>query len=178
MKYLIIIATFLSLSFYCCNPGEYAKHQGPDFDEYISVDEYIDYLADNKYDHFFIPILSPDDIPQLLEISQSKIIIDNFPRNPLSSYAQRENRLGFVALWSIESIRKSFGIKDMDKYDRFPSQNSVPVSADSFYQVNDSDSLLDRFADKYKSWWKDNENKEFNKFRFIDPLIGTGYKWK
>jgi hypothetical protein len=178
VKYIFILLTVCSLTFYSCLPEEYANHQGPDFDEYMSVEEYINFLVDNKYNHTFIPILSPEDIPPLLEISQSKILIDKFPRNPLSSYGQNEVKLGFVALWSIESIRKSYNITDMDRYGRFPSSNSVPVMTDLNYQINESDSILDFMVEQYKNWWDKNKLSDFNYYRFINPLESTGLRWK
>jgi hypothetical protein len=176
MKKLFILTIIIAL---CCSgcTKQYIKHLGPDFDEYLTVEEYINFLADDKYEHTFIPALGPDDISYLLEFSRSELMLENFPRNPVSSFAQSECKLGFVALWTIESIRKSYGIEDIDKYDRFPSSNSVLVDRDSF-SVHTEDSILQLCADHYQEWWDRHNLADFNKYRFIDPLEGTNLRWK
>ena len=179
MKYLLAVLILYTLSMSSCNWEDYGNTEEEDFNDKMSVDEYITQLSDNSYEQVYIPAFTPDDIPALLRIGSSKIVIENFPRNPISSYYQKESKLGFVALWTIESIRKSYNIKDIEKFDRYPSQNAVPIMKDTGgFTINESDSVLDIFAKSYQAWWDKMEYSDFNYMRFIDPLEGSEFRWK
>jgi hypothetical protein len=143
----------------------------------ITVEKYIELLKSNSYDSLNLPAFSHTDIPALLEYRNETQIITNFPHNPISSLYNSECTLRMYVLWTIESIR---AVATDSKYliMRFPSQNPVFAlrHATEFQMVTDSESEIIA-AQAYFDWWENNKQKDFDEFKFIDPLANTNYQW-
>jgi hypothetical protein len=143
----------------------------------ITVEEYIRLLKSNSYDSLNLPAFSYTDIPALLEYRNEAQIITNFPHNPISSLFRPECSLRMYVLWTIESIR---AVSTDSKYliMRFPSQNPVLAlrNITEFQLISDSESCKVA-AQAYFEWWENNKQKDFNEFKFIDPLANTDYRW-
>lgn len=143
----------------------------------FTVEKYIELLKSNSYDSLNLPAFSYADIPTLLEYRNETQIITNFPHNPISSLFRPECSLRMYVLWTIESIR---AVATNSKYliMRFPSQNPVLAlrNATEFQMVTDSVSEIIA-AQAYFDWWENNKQKDFNEFKFIDPLVNTDYRW-
>ena len=144
---------------------------------YISVDRYIELLKSNQYDSLTLPAYTYNDIPLLLEYRNDTQIISDFPHNPFSSMWEPECTLGMYVLWTIESIR-AVSINSELLELRFPSQNPILAKRNSaeLELVNDEESR-NAAAQSYYDWWKENEQKDFEEFKNIDPLANTNYRW-
>ncbi len=143
----------------------------------ISVERYIELLKANQYELSNLPEFTYQDIPALLKYRSETQIITNFPHNSISSLYKRDCTLGMYVLWTIESIR-AVAIKSEYLIMRFPSQNPILAlrGADDLSLVY-SEKSHQIIAKAYFDWWGNNEQKKFNKFKNIDPLKATDYRW-
>ena len=143
----------------------------------LDVETYVELLKSNQYEYLDLPDFDFEDISELLQYRNEDQIITNFPYNPLSSFYDPESKLGMYILWTIESIRvASATSQQMNK--RFPSQNPVLELRDSEKFTLVSDSLSHNVAaSAYYDWWINNNQKDFDEFKSIDPLEKTNYKW-
>jgi hypothetical protein len=139
------------------------------------VDAYINKLKSGTYDAYELPAFSLSDISALLKYRNETTIITDFPRNPISSFMQKECKLGMVVLWTIESVRS---VESGSEYliGRFPSQNPVLALRDApeLNMIFDDQSHKEA-AKAYYSWW--NSFYPFQDKVRIDPLKKTKYMW-
>lgn len=168
-KYLILLVSFLNLT--SCDKQDNEITINP------VVEIYINLLKSNQYDSLNLPSLTYKDIPALLQYRNEPHIINNFPRNPISSLYGSECKLGIYVLWTIESIR-AVSINSKYLIMRFPSQNPILAlkASDELVLVNNNESL-EIAAKAYFKWWEKNKQKDFDEFKNIDPLQATAYKW-
>jgi len=148
--------------------------------ETYTVEEYVNDLTNNSYHSSVLPEFSPNQIPELLSYCQSTNYLYIFPTNPLSSYYQDQCKLGFLMLWTVESIRLSYGLELNSQMDRYPSQNPIIEYLDSVkmtYVMDQSDDCLNKVAENYSVWWSANSHQNFSRLRLINPLENTNYKW-
>lgn len=142
----------------------------------MSVDRYVELLKKGEYDADQLPEFSSHDIPSLLAYSNENQKIINFPVNTLSSSLTSECRLGMFVLWTIESIRAR-AINSKYLFRTFPSQNPVVENKVDFEWIEQSEAVHVAVAESYFDWWESNKNKDFDKFKEIDPLAKTEYRW-
>lgn len=140
-----------------------------------AVETYINQLISGNYESYDLPEFSTSDIEALLKYRNETTIITDFPHNPISSFWQRECKLGMVVLWTIESIR---AVENDNEYliGRFPSQNPVLALRDApeLHMVFDDKSHKEA-ARAYNDWW--NSFHPFKGGINIDPLKKTKYRW-
>ncbi len=124
-----------------------------------------------------LPEFTYQDIPALIKYRNETQIITNFPHNGISSLYEPECTLGMYVLWTIESIR-AVAINSEYLIMRFPSQNPILAlrDADELSLVYSIESHQIA-AKAYFDWWENNKQKNFNKFKNIDPLKFTKYRW-
>jgi hypothetical protein len=139
------------------------------------VDTYINQLISGTYESFELPDFNISDIPALLRYRNETTIITDFPHNPISSFWQKECKLGMFVLWTIESIR-AVEIDSEYLIGRFPSQNPVLALRDApeLHMVFDNQSHKEA-ARAYYDWW--NSFYPFRDKMKIDPLKRTKYRW-
>jgi hypothetical protein len=139
------------------------------------VDMYINQLISGKYESSELPDFSTSDISALLKYRNETTIITGFPHNPISSFWQKECKLGMIVLWTIESIR-AVEINSEYLIGRFPSQNPVLALRDApeLHMVFDDQSHKEA-ARAYNNWW--NSFQPFKGDTNIDPLRKTKYRW-
>jgi len=139
------------------------------------VDTYINQLISGKYESYELPDFSTSDISDLLKYRNETTNITDFPHNPISSFWQKECKLGMIVLWTIESIR-AVEIDSEYLIGRFPSQNPVLALRDApeLHMVFDDQSHKDA-AKAYNDWW--NSFHPFIDKIKIDPLRKTNYRW-
>ena len=142
----------------------------------VNVNQYIELLKSDKYDSINLPAFTSLDIPALLTYRNETQKITNFPRNGISSYYQRNCTLGLYVLWTIESIR-AVSINSKYLIGRFPSQNPLLEKSDASELFLDTNESRKAASKAYFDWWMSNNRKDFNKFKNIDPLKNTEYKW-
>ena len=142
-----------------------------------NVEKYIELLKANQYDSINLPAFTYQDIPALLKYRNETQTISNFPINGISSYYKPDCTLGMYVLWTIESIR-AVAIHSEYLIMRFPSQNPILALRDSQELKMAFDNSSHKIAAQtYFNWWTDNMRKDFNRFKNIDPLQKTNYKW-
>lgn len=123
------------------------------------VDKLFGAMRDGKYDGFRFPDLRTEDIPALLELTDSTQELTNFPVNPISSATPpKSTSEGAVALWLVEGVRRG---------GKFPTLNT-PHGTELKAQPE--------LAKAYKVWWAKVKDKpeEVGK---IDPLAETKLDW-
>ena len=143
----------------------------------LKVEKYIELLRANKYDSMNLPEFTYQDIPVLLKYRNETQIINNFPRNPISSLYGPNCKLGMYVLWTVESIR-AVAINSKYLIMRFPSQNSIlALRSTTDLNLVYSDESHQVAAKAYFDWWENNKQKDFDAFKNVDPLESTDYKW-
>lgn len=171
IKILILIGFLAGLL--SCSKNDTEETNNPD------VETYIELLKANQYTSLRLPEFSSSDIPALLQYTNDFSVVNNFPSNPISSYAEPDPdyRLSVLVLWTIESIR--LAATDNKLVLGFPSQNpfvqtkSVPIE----WITNHDDEIYATIRQAYSDWWNENKHKQFSSFCNIDPLIETDYRW-
>jgi hypothetical protein len=144
--------------------------------ESIDVDNYIELLKSNQYDSGDLPVFTNYDIPALLQYRDELQIICVFPRNGISSFSQRDCKLGVYVLWTIESIR-AVAINSEYLIGRFPSQNPIVQKREDWSGLEHGDEVHKIISQAYFDWWEGNKHKDFDEFKNVDPLIETEYRW-
>ena len=140
------------------------------------VEKFINEVKADKYTEEFLPDLSPDAIPYLLESANNFEVITHFPINPISSYGPNRLTIGECLLWTIEAIRLTYinGTSGLG----FPSwvpELGVRNNPNIGYLT---DSELNIVYDLYYHWWYDNTDKDFEEIRLINPLGNSQYIWQ
>lgn len=150
------------------------------------VDRFIDELVSNNYKVDYPPKLGWEDIPKLLEIADSKKIIDRFPRNILSRLYLQDCHTGIIALWLIDSIRKNEGkrvrkawyVSPMpllqDEKDR--KKSKARGRGNEFIPSNSDEKLAAAYS-AFKSWWDNAQAMSKSKSKRVNPLENSGMNW-
>lgn len=145
-------------------------------EEKNAVDIFVNQVKENKYITDTLPWFSPDAIPVLLESAENFNKINYFPLNPASSYGPVKLTIGECLLWTIENIKKNYG--------NYPGTPSFPSFVPELNLKNDinsqylNDSQLNEVYSLYYNWWYNNNSKDFEAIRLIDPLKDSPYTWK
>lgn len=165
----LIVCIFLT-SFLGCD-----KNESKDLNN-LDVDKYIELLKDGKYDSLELPAFTYEDVPALLEYRNEIQMIKDFPINVISSLWLPECKLGMYVLWTVESIR---AVSEDSEYliGRFPSQNPIMQKREEPFSIENENKILEIISKAYYDWWEENNDKEFNEFKNIDPLMETEYMW-
>lgn len=127
--------------------------------------------------HGGIPLLYWDDIPKLLAAGTDPTMISSFPANPLSSFA-REAPLGMIALWLIESIRIADGNRFIMPWEKYPSLNPVIRNLNGPDNQEGGTENMAKLHQAYVVWWNSVKDMDTSHRCGINPLDGTGMRWK
>ena len=131
------------------------------------VSELLQQMRDGNYRHNLFPELTWDDVPSLMQIAESELVIANTPTNPLSSFRQTDAREGVIALWLVEGIRQG---------SKFPSLNCMLVDGESNLPHNHP-SLHSIALDHYQKWWKQVEPKPVEEDTDLAPMTDSKLRW-
>ncbi|MEP5611046.1 MAG: carboxypeptidase-like regulatory domain-containing protein [Cyclobacteriaceae bacterium] len=150
------------------------------------IERFIDALLSNSYEADYPPKLSWKDIPELLEIADSRIIIDRFPRNILSRLYLKDCQTGIVALWLIDSIRKNEGKKVRKAWYVSPmpllqNESDREISrarggGNEYIPANSDEKLATAF-EAFEAWWKNAQDLSRSKSKRVNPLQGSELNW-
>lgn len=145
----------------------------------VSVNEVIAAIRDTNWQWAFLPHLEWEDIPALLEVAGDTTIIEKYPKHPLSSYRPKSTRVGLVALWLVEAIRR------VEAKDRELAGNLMPPSRTPILGTRrgnpsgyNSPAQVETAHQAYLKWWEKaqtNENRQ--KASRENPLTGKGLSW-
>ena len=135
-------------------------------------------LIDGECDSYKrLPRFDSNDIPALLDYADDFQEINCFPVSLPSSYLPPRYILGECLLRTIELIKDEKGDDNWNYSLWVPMLVKDEFGSDPESGMLDSLELLEVYT-LYKAWWDENsEDKEFNEFRDIDVLQGTGYHW-
>ncbi|EPR68240.1 DUF4943 family protein [Cyclobacterium qasimii] len=168
LKWILSIFSLLILS--ACDKSD------EELSQVTEVSQYVDLLIKEKYTALELPSFTAAEIPDLLDYRNSNQKITVFPRNWISSYATNECTLGMYVLWTIESIRAVANNSDL-LIGRFPSQNPIVQKREAEFELVYDEESQKKVADAYMKWWQKNQDKQFQDFKDIDPLLDTGLRW-
>lgn len=168
---LILLVSFMSIMWACDKETEITEN--------TEVIQYIEQLADNKYDSKYLPEFTSKDIPALLLYRNEETIVEKYPRNPLSSYFKQQCKIGVLVLWTIESIRLSTSQNIKSNIDRFPSLNPILniKNPQDGYELTPEDAH-EEAAQAYFEWWQTYEDKPIDRIFNNSPLSDTNLSWQ
>ncbi len=150
------------------------------------VELFIEQLISNNYKADYPPDLNWEDIPKLLEIANSNVVIDRFPRNILSRLYLQDCQVGIVAMWLIDSIRKNHGKRARKAWyispmallqDEDDRQTSKERGGGNEYIPVNSDEKLEEAYAAFSTWWQNAQNISISKSKRVNPLSGSGLNW-
>ena len=142
-----------------------------------TVDQFVTMIKEGNYDSPYLPNFQPNDIEILLLYANDFQKIKAFPVNTFSSYIPSEFRLGECILWTVESVRLNYDqTSEFKKYPSLVPQLIIPGGTinPEIATLND----LNRAYKLYSTWWTDNNSKDFETFRNINPLKDAVLMWR
>lgn len=144
---------------------------------HYTMEELINLLRTDQYTEG-IPWLEWEDIPALLAVGNDSAIINNFPKNPISSYLLDECYTGIIALWFVESIRITARDQLVSPFEKYPSLNPILKYKDPSETTpeNSIEKMNDAFQ-AYQQWWNEVQNMEPSAACQIDPLENENLTW-
>ena len=151
-----------------------------------NVDIFIEQLVSNSYEADYPPDLEWNDIPKLLEVANSSVIIDRFPRNILSRLYLQDCQVGIVAMWLIDSIRKNHGKRARKAWyispmallqDEDDREKTRKRGGGNEYVPLNSDKKLETAYKAFTGWWENAQNISISKSKRVNPLNGSGLNW-
>jgi len=113
------------------------------------------------------PKLGWGDIPELLDRAGSAELLKTYPTNPISSLYIPTCAEGVMVMWLVEGVRQRNG---------FPSLSPELVPADGSVKATDPPDVV--AARAYRTWWWKVKTMPPEKAREVDPLEGTGLRWR
>lgn len=169
-----ILLPILLLIFFSCEDESFNP-------ENPSVGKFVQMLEDGEYKPPYtdpLPQFKSYDISSLLQHSKDLREIPAFPVNPISSYIPVPYKLGECLLWTIEAIRQSSPTAEQLN---FPSLAPVLIleeapEGEGDRRLNDAELL--KVHQLYVDWWEKKADKSFQELQKIDPLAGSGYRWR
>jgi hypothetical protein len=126
-----------------------------------------------------IPLLTWEDIPELLAAGGNTQMIDRYPISPLSSGYSSQCPAGIVALWFVESVRIATLHKTLDPAVRFPNLRPLLREAGSNADALKANTVefMGKAFEAYKAWWEEAQNSGKEQACKINPLANTGLEW-
>lgn len=146
--------------------------------ESVSIQDVLHTLKTNQWEWAFLPRLNWADIPILLTAGTDTSYVQAYPHHPQTRYQPDSVRVGLVALWLIEAIRKQ-QIREHDFVHLMPpsrapvlgTRRGNPSGFNSIYQIETA-------ATAYQSWWDQLiESGDTLKSARKNPLRGKGMSW-
>lgn len=141
-----------------------------------SVEEFVQLISEGEYTVDYtapLPHFKSYDIAALLRHSGNFKEVPQFPVNPISSFSGIPFRLGECLLWTVESIRIT--PQTAEKLS-FPSLAPVLIKEGNEERLSEAE-LLEVYQ-LYETWWNNRKDKSFAELQSIDPLAGSGYRWR
>ena len=174
MKKRVLCAFFAFAGLAACHEEKFDP-------EKPSVNRFVDQLLNGEYDPLQpIPAFSPEQIPALLRYANDLRAIPSFPINPVSSRFVEEYRLGECMLWTIESIRLSYGqALALTALERYPSLNPILINQGAQRPDRRATDAEVRMAfQAYSRWWYNDTLPSFAQKRAMNPLQNTPFAWR
>lgn len=116
------------------------------------------------------PKLTWQDVEGLMIMAQSERRLTNFPRNPLSSQAQREAAEGVVALWLIEQLRSD------ERYYHSLNPLCLAKNGEGNFEAQ-TRANFPELLEAYQAWWEKASKVDEAAAKEIDPLADAVISW-
>ena len=149
--------------------------------EDIPLAEALASLRANGWKYALLPQLTWQDVPALLDAAGDTTLVSNYPTHPTSTYKPKQARVGLVALWMIEAIRK-MEMKGTDEAQHIVPPSRAPILGTKEGNPtghNTADQIL-RAQQAYRAWYEAVQaaapSRRMNEMRNI-PLRGEGMSW-
>jgi hypothetical protein len=146
--------------------------------ESVPIHEVIATLRSDGWEWAFLPHMAWEDIPSLLAVGQDSAYVHQYPHHPRTTYQPDSVRVGLVALWLIETIRKS-----EIKHEEFihlmpPSRAPVLGTRKGNPSGYNSISQMNQAWKGYQNWWEAaQDTASRSKSIRSNPLKGLGMSW-
>ncbi len=147
----------------------------------VSVDEVLGVLKANQWDYAILPRLTWEDVPTLIEAGGDSTVISNYPLHPTSTYKPTKARVGLVALWLVEAIRK-MEMKGSEDLLKIVPPSRAPVLGTRIGNPSGHNTAdqIQRAQAAYQAWYEAVEaapnSRRINELRNI-PLRNEGMSW-
>lgn len=173
LLYLPILLLIMLISFIQCRE-EYT------FEAANDAEAFMHHLKEGKEINYMeIPPFTAEVIPTLLQYSTDTQVIQNFPRNPISSAYFPDCTVGQIALWTIESIRLYSQASTDIPIGRFPSLNPSLRDIDQEnFTPEERERIQLEAAKAYQEWWQQENHISIPDLMLINPLQETKYVWR
>ncbi len=144
-----------------------------------NVNEVIGQLKAGNWSGNYLPRLSWGDIDALLEVGSDSMVISSFPIKAGSPLRPDSARLGQVALWMIEAIRRDVAKQRKDTPVFLMPPSNVPVLGTRLGnpRLFNSKRALQKAHAAYRRWWEGRKEGDTLRTARQNPLIGSGLSW-
>lgn len=144
----------------------------------VPVNQVIAALATDTWEWVFLPKLYWEDIPALLMVGGDSSYVQNYPRNPQSTYRPDSVRTGLVALWLVEAIRKGTLASEEITGDLMPPSRAPVLGTSKGNPKGFNSTAQIRAAlQAYQEWWEAGKTLEKAEAAKANPLAGKGVSW-
>ena len=144
----------------------------------VPVNQLLAAIVADEWSWSFLPRLSWQDIPALLQMGADTTYIQNYPRHPLSTYRPDSVRAGLVALWLIEAIRKG-EIREVNELSNLMPPSRAPALGTRRGNPSgrNSPDQVSQAYQGYSDWWEEAQQLERKKAIRKNPLRGKAMSW-
>ena len=144
----------------------------------IPVSQLLASILADEWSWAFLPRLSREHIPALLQLGNDTTYIQNYPHHPLSTYQPDSIRAGLVALWLIEAIRKG-EIKGTDALNTLMPPSRAPALGTRRGNPSgrNTPEQVQQAYEGYVQWWEALQQAENENAIKNNPLKGKGMSW-
>ncbi|RMG71104.1 MAG: DUF4943 domain-containing protein [Bacteroidetes bacterium] len=144
----------------------------------VPLSEVLLTLKTDQWAWTFLPRLGWDDIPGLLEAGRDTGHVAAYPRHPLSTYRPDSARVGLVALWLIEAIRRREAAGSEAGNLMPPSRAPVLGTRRGNPSGYNTPAQVRQAQAAYQTWWDGLQSLEDPRSGARrNPLSGSGYSW-
>ncbi|MEO1450359.1 MAG: DUF4943 family protein [Bacteroidota bacterium] len=144
----------------------------------VSVPEVLTTLKADAWEWAFLPKLSWTDIPALLPLGADTNFVHQYPLHPLSRYRPDSTRVGLVALWLIEAIRRQESRKTESARLMPPSRAPFLGTRRGNPKGYNSPGQVAKAHAAYETWWeKAQADTLVSRAARPNPLRGSGMSW-
>ncbi|MEL6254738.1 MAG: DUF4943 family protein [Bacteroidota bacterium] len=146
----------------------------------VPVSQVIAAISADEWSWSFLPKISWEDVPILLNQGADSTFIKNYPRNLRSTYRPDSIRAGLVALWLVEALRKQ-ELKSNDEYFNLTPPSRAPVLGTRRGNPSGFNSIeqIQAAQEAYSLWWEEVPADSAARMDAIrkNPLAGKGLSW-
>ncbi len=142
----------------------------------IPVKEVVAAIRGDSWTWSFLPELTWEDIPSLLEVGADTTFLHQYPRDPRSNYQPDSVSAGVTALWLIEAIRRQAGTQEQRGGMMPPGRAPVLGTRYGNPSGYNSPAQVRKAHGAYLTWWTQH-GEDPDKASRRQPLRGTGLGW-